>query len=212
MSHEHAAGHAAGHDEEPFIPYISDPHPETGVSNGKLAIWVFLASELMLFGALFSSYVLLRVGSNTWPHPADVLNVPLAALNTVVLITSSVTVVMSWAMLKLRNLARAKLYLWLTILCAFGFLIIKTIEYSTKFEHGNYPSKHAFYAVYFTLTGLHGIHVVAGIVVMLYLVTAGAKMYEKEPERFTGRIESAGLYWHFVDLVWIFLFPSIYLL
>ena len=181
----------SSHAEHAEIPYIVEARPDTGLTNGKLGIWLFLASEVMLFGALFSSYVLLRVGSTTWPSPADVLNVPLAALNTVVLITSSVTVVMSWAMLKMRNIARAKLVLWLTILCAFGFLIIKTIEYSAKFEHGNYPSKHAFYAVYFTLTGLHGIHVVAGIVVMLYLVTAGAKMWEKEPDRFTGRIESA---------------------
>jgi heme/copper-type cytochrome/quinol oxidase subunit 3 len=156
--------------------------------------------------------VLLRVGSTSWPQPSEVLNVPLAALNTVILITSSVTVVMAWANLKMRNLARAKLFLWATIACAFGFLVIKTIEYSTKFAHGHFPSTHAFYAVYFTLTGLHGIHVIAGIVVMLYLVTAGSKMYETEPERFTGRIEAAGLYWHFVDLVWIFLFPSIYLL
>ena len=83
------------------IPYTVEPRPDTGVYNGKLGIWLFLASEVMLFGALFSSYVLLRVGAPTWPHGADILNVPLATLNTMVLITSSVTMVMAWASLKM---------------------------------------------------------------------------------------------------------------
>ena len=84
--------------------------------------------------------------------------------------------------------------------------------YTTKFSHGDFPSTANFYAVYFTLTGLHGIHVIGGMVVMFYFATFGLKMWKTNPKQFTNRIEYTGLYWHFVDLVWIFLFPSIYLL
>ena len=85
------------------IPYTVEDHPVTGVYNGKLGIWLFLASEVMLFGALFSTLILLRVGAPTWPHGWELLNIPLATLNTLVLITSSVTMVMAWASLKTTN-------------------------------------------------------------------------------------------------------------
>ena len=100
----------------------------------------------------------------------------------------------------------------LTLLCSFGFLIIKYFEYTSKFDHGLFPSSNNFLAVYFTLTGLHGLHVIGGIVVNGYFFGPGKRMWSSEPERFTNRIEVAGLYWHFVDLVWIFLFPALYLL
>ena len=98
-----------------------------------------------------------------------------------------------------------------TILCAFGFLVIKYFEYSHKFHVGHLPSTSNFFAIYFTLTGLHGIHIVGGIAVNSYLLFATG-MFKTDPEHFTNRVENAGLYWHFVDLVWIFLFPSLYLL
>ena len=100
----------------------------------------------------------------------------------------------------------------LTLLCSIIFLVIKYFEYEAKLSHGYTPSKDNFYAVYFTMTGLHGLHIIGGIIVNAYLWLPGTKMWKKEPERFTNRVEVAGLYWHFVDLVWIFLFPSIYLL
>src|SRR6266566_2856922 len=100
------------------IPYTVEARPDTGLPNAKLGIWLFLASEVMLFGALFSSYILLRVSAPVWPHGYEELNVPLATLNTVVLITSSVTMVMAWAQLKMHNLARAQMYLWLTVALA----------------------------------------------------------------------------------------------
>lgn len=193
-----------------LIPYIDEPHPVTGVTNAKFGTWLFLASEVMLFGALFSSYIMLRMNSTDWPH--GVLNVNLATVNTVALISSSVTVVMAWASLKTHNFGKFRLYMTLTILLSFVFLVIKYIEYSAKFEHHLFPSTHTFYAIYFVMTGLHGLHVVGGIIVNLYLLLPGSKMWTTEPERFTGRIECAGLYWHFVDLVWIFLFPVLYLL
>ena len=140
------------------------------------------------------------------------LNVPLATLNTIILISSSVTIVMSWAALKMNEFGKFRVYMWLTILLSLGFLVIKFFEYSAKFHHEHYPSTSTFYAIYFTMTGLHGLHIIGGIIVNAYLVGPGAKLWKSNPEQFTGRVECAGLYWHFVDLVWIFLFPSLYLL
>jgi len=194
------------------IPHIEEAHPETGVVNAKLGIWLFLASEVMLFGALFSSYVILRLGSTEWPHGSLILNVPLATVNTLVLISSSVTIVMAWASLMMKDIGKYRVYMGLTCLCALIFLVIKYIEYTTKFEHGLYPSTSTFLAIYFTMTGLHGIHVIGGLVVNGYLLGPGAKLWNTHPVQFTNRVECAGLYWHFVDLVWIFLFPVMYLL
>ena len=196
------------------IPYNVKEREDTGLYNSKLGIWLFLASEIMLFGALFSTYIILRTGDPTWMlHVKEAhLNIPLATINTAVLILSSVTFVMSWVSLKLKDLDKFKMYMGITLLCSVVFLVIKYFEYSAKFDAGHYPSTHNFYAVYFTMTGLHGIHIIGGIIVNAYLWMPGTKMWNTDPERFTNRVEVAGLYWHFVDLVWIFLFPSIYLL
>ncbi len=194
------------------IPYTSEIHPETGLYNGKVGIWLFLASEVMLFGALFTSYILLRTGAPTWPHGWEELNIPLATINTVVLITSSVTMVMSWASLMMNDFKKYKMYMGVTVLMGLVFLVIKSFEYAAKFEHHHYPSTNNFFGTYFTLTGLHGIHVIGGIIVNAYFWGPGSKMWRTDPQRFINRIEIAGLYWHFVDLVWIFLFPALYLL
>ena len=194
------------------IPYSVEERPDTGLTSPKLGIWLFLASEVMLFGSIFSSYVLLRSGAEFWPRQSDIVNIPLATLNTAVLIASSVTMVMAWASLKLNNFARYKLYMGLTFLAGVGFLVIKTIEYSEKFEHHYYPSTNNFIGIYFMMTGLHAIHVIGGMVVNGFLWGPGAKMWKTEPKKFINRVEVAGLYWHFVDLVWIFLFPVLYLL
>lgn len=200
--------------EHELIPYIYKPHPVTGVTNAKLGIWLFLASEVMLFGALFSTLIILRTGAapGAWPVGMEVLNVPLATLNTIVLITSSVTIVMAWAALKMNQLSKYKIWMALTILLSFGFLVIKYFEYEHKFHLGLSPATNTFYAIYFTMTGLHGLHILGGIVVNAYLLGPGTKLWHTNPVQFTGRVECAGLYWHFVDLVWIFLFPTLYLL
>ncbi|MFQ5568835.1 MAG: heme-copper oxidase subunit III [Rhodothermales bacterium] len=203
------------------IPYTTLARPDTGVNNAKMGIWLFLASEVMLFGGLFSAYIFLRIGAPDWPgivggeayeRAADILNVPMATLNTFVLIASSVTMVMSWASLKMNNFGKYRLYMGLTIALAFVFLIVKAFEYGSKFSHHLYPADSVFLAIYFTLTGLHALHVIGGIVVNTYFLLPGSTMWRTDPARFTNRIEIAGLYWHFVDLVWIFLFPTIYLL
>jgi heme/copper-type cytochrome/quinol oxidase subunit 3 len=194
------------------IPYTTEVRPDTGLTNPKLGIWLFLASEVMLFGSLFSSYALLRSGAPTWPDQSEVLSVPLATLNTVILISSSVTMVLAWAALKNKSLPRYRLFMGLTLLGGALFLVVKGIEYSEKFSHGLYPATNNFLGLYFTLTGLHAIHVIVGMVVNAYLWGPGTRMWQTDPERFTNRIEVAGIYWHFVDVVWIFLFPVLYLL
>ena len=182
----------------------------TGIPNGKLGIWLFLASEIMLFGTLFTSYIVLRTASASWPRGWEALNVPLATLNTVILITSSVTMVMAYAKAYERSVAGFKLFQSLTILLGCAFLVVKGFEYSAHFAHNEWPSTSIFNAIYFTTTGLHMFHVIGGIGLNSVLLLR--QRTDWDHPLFIGRIEYAGLYWHFVDIVWIFLFPALYLL
>ena len=192
------------------IPYVVDERPDSGLTNGKLGVWLFLASEVMLFGALFSTYIILRTGAVDWPHGE--LNVWLGMANTFILIGSSVTMVMAWASLKMHDFGKHRLYLTLTFVLAAVFLVNKYFEYSDHLSRGEGPWHSTFLAIYYTLTGLHGLHIIGGIVVMLYLAGPGAGLWKRSPEQYANRVEYTGLYWHFVDLVWIFLFPVLYLL
>lgn len=195
------------------IPYTIEARPDTGLNNGKIGMWLFLASEVMLFGSFFASYIVLRVGDPNWKSGADFsLSVPLAFLNTLVLIFSSWTVVMAWASLVRKDFGKFQKYMMLTIAMGGVFMVIKAIEYKAKFEHGFFPSTHIFLAIYFTMTGLHGLHVLSGMIVNSYFLWPGSKMWKTDPQRFIGRIELAGLFWHLVDIIWIFLFPVLYLL
>lgn len=301
------------------IPYTVVARRDTGLWNAKIGIWLFLASEVMLFGGLFSSYVFLRMGHEShgiqWPHQA--LDIMPGFINTLVLIGSSVTVIMAWASLKMRKYGAYKVYMTITLACAAAFMGIKAFEYNKKFSHqavllnngkiiyghvhgeghaGDHsqagghaapaaattpaapadhaapaatdshampaaPAQHAhegdhaapatqggtvvidaeahghdpagqvvvnkddirhigplvprfnnYFGIYFTLTGLHALHVLGGAVVLGYFLFFGGSMYRKNPEHLANRVEVGGLFWHFVDLVWIFLFPLLYLM
>ena len=201
------------------LPYTVEPHPVTGVYSGKLGTWLFLASEVMLFGALFSAYILLRVGAPetgraAWPTAEEAgLSWKIGGFNTLVLIISSVTMVMAWVSLKMGNFGKARMFLAITVALALTFLVLKfTLEYVPKIQHGHGPDHSVFFGLYFTMTGLHALHIIGGIVVMLYFMFPGAGLWKTNPEYYTNRIECTGLYWHFVDLVWIFLFPVLYLM
>jgi cytochrome c oxidase subunit 3 len=194
------------------IPYTSEPRPDTGVHNVKLGIWLFLSSEVMLFGSLFAAYILLRTGNPNWGVGQEALSVPMATFNTIVLIGSSVTMVLAWAAAMERRFGRFRLFMGATVLLGGVFMVVKYFEYTAKFEHGLFPATSTFLAVYFTFTGLHALHVLAGMTYNAYLWGPGAKMYESDPLQFANRVEASGLFWHFVDLVWIFLFPVLYLL
>ena len=168
----------------------------------------------MLFqhGALFSSLILIRTSAPTWPRGWEELHVWPATINTAVLILSSVFVVLGWANLRLGNEKAARGFIAATLLCGFGFMGIKAYEYGLSLAHHHYPWTNNFFGIYFTMTGLHGLHVLGGMIVFAYFLGPGWKMLHTERDRFTNRIEIVGLYWHFVDLVWIFLFPTLYLL
>lgn len=338
------------------IPYTVSNRPDTGVYNAKLAIWLFLASEVMLFGGLFSAYVYLRMGTDDGYWPVGLLNVPVGTLNTIILIASSISVVFAWAALKMRNWKQYKAYLGTTILLGAVFLTIKlAYEWPAKFNHfgayikkdklaqyeahfdneglkqkklaprveisghleaielkgskdaisvianehhlkvveghegaleveaqegghgiapmlaekilklpeskliafkvqpdevyadpknpqydrptlapqvaskdpakvitikaddidwwsGFFPKHNNFLAIYFAISGLHGLHIVGGLIVFGYFFFFGESLYRRNPEQMANRLEVSGLYWHFVDLVWIFVFPVFYLL
>jgi cytochrome c oxidase subunit 3 len=289
------------------IPYTVVARRDTGLWNAKIGIWLFLASEVMLFGGLFSAYVFLRLDAapGDWPH--GLLNVPVGTMNTAILIASSVTVVLAWAALKMRQFTRYRIYMAITILCGVVFLFVKLYyEWPQKFDHfgarvkeaelGKYeqylgnehllkeglpsrkeisghlhnkaalsdpnikefeialdpvnadptnkamdrphffyvpptekiavvekadvefanmflPKHSAYFATYFTITGLHGAHVLGGVLVFCYMMLpASTRLYRQNPEHLANRVEVSGLFWHFVDLVWIFVFPLFYLL
>jgi heme/copper-type cytochrome/quinol oxidase subunit 3 len=186
-------------------------HAETqslpgGVTAGKVAVWWFLASEIMVFGGLIASYIVFRLGGSGWAEASHHLSLPLAALNTLVLLTSSFTVVQAFAAADRGDVRALRIDLGLTIVGGLVFLGIKAIEYTTEIRAGFTPGAGIFWSFYYTMTGLHGLHVLGGIVVnAVVLATEGASA--RNPQR----VELAGLYWHFVDVVWIFLFPLLYL-
>ena len=182
----------------------------TGIPSTKLGMWVFLASEVMFFAGLLGAYIVLRAGLPHWPHPGEELNIAAAAINTFILLTSSMTMALSVAAVHQADRAKLRLFLGLTILLGLAFLGVKGYEYSVKFSHGHFPGTGIFWDCYFTLTGVHGLHVLAGILTNLWILSLTFR-----PDFLKGKghfVEISGLYWHFVDVVWIFLFPLVYLI
>jgi cytochrome c oxidase subunit 3 len=195
-----------------IIPYTIESHPDTGLYNAKYGMWLFLASEIMLFGAFFSSYILLRVGSTHWPVQSQTLNVPIGAINTAILLSSSMTMLIAWDALRSDNFAKFRTFLGMTILLAVCFLGFKGLEYIQHFHEHEFPSNSVFLSLYFLMTGVHALHVIVGIIVNSYFWGPGSRMHTSDPRRFLHRLEVAGLYWNFVDIVWIFIFISLYIL
>jgi heme/copper-type cytochrome/quinol oxidase subunit 3 len=177
-----------------------------GITGPKLAVWWFLASEIMVFGGLIASYLVFRVGGSGWAEDSHHLSMPLAALNTLVLLTSSYTIVRALVAAERGDATGLRINLGGTVLGGLMFLGIKAIEYTTEIRAGFTPASGIFWSFYYTMTGLHGLHVLGGIVLNIVVLTATAATLENPH-----RVEMAGLYWHFVDLVWIFLFPLLYL-
>jgi heme/copper-type cytochrome/quinol oxidase subunit 3 len=181
----------------------------TGIPNGKLAMWLFLASEVMFFTGLIGAYVVLKMGHPDWPGSDGHLNVWIGTVNTLILICSSTSIVLALAASNQGNLPGVRRWMLLTIVLGTLFLLIKGYEYSQKFSHHIFPSTNVFWSAYFALTAFHAIHVIGGIVFNLVVLS-----YARNQGAWAGRghrLEFAGLYWHFVDIVWIFLFPMLYL-
>ena len=177
-----------------------------GVTGPKVAVWWFLASEIMVFGGLIVSYIVFRLGGPGWSEAAHHLRLTLAVVNTLVLLTSSYTVVQAFVAAEGGDVRGLRTFLGLTVLGGLIFLAIKAVEYTTEIRAGFTPGAGIFWSFYYTMTGLHALHVLGGVAVnVVVLVCAAASV--KKPHR----VELAGLYWHFVDIVWIFLFPLLYL-
>lgn len=175
---------------------------------GKNGTWWFLASEIPIFGGLIAAYIVMRLGSAGWGEASSHLNFKIALINTFLLLTSSMTIVMAHAAVQNNALKRGANFLGLTILLGLGFLGMKAFEYSTEIGHGFLPSSGIFWSFYYTMTGLHALHVLAGIIVNFVLWSQAMK---GSLARHPHRVELAGLYWHLVDIIWIFLFPLLYL-
>lgn len=187
--------------------------PLTKIPHGKMAMWAFLASELMFFSGFFGAFIVLRNSNyDIFGQGSNHLNWQLALLNTFILIGSSLTMALSIYHLEKKNNGMFRLFLGLTILGAFGFLIVKYFEYSAKFADGLFPGQEhhtVFYSFYFLMTGFHAMHVIGGMIPMGYMFF---KSYSKNGYPYPHKVETLGLYWHFVDLMWIFIFPALYLM
>ena len=190
----------------------ADHHdPSVAFESAKLGVWTFLATEVLLFGALFTAYTIFRM---KYPELFRVehakLDRVLGAVNTVVLITSSFTVVLGVDAIKRGKARMLEVCYGATILLAAVFLCVKYVEYAAKFHHGLYPGTNLFFSLYFMMTGLHGIHVLAGMALLSYVVVLSRR--GRFSASYHTPVEMSGLYWHFVDLVWIYLFPLLYLI
>lgn len=186
-----------------MIPYTTERRPDTGVTNVALGMWLFIASEVMLFGSMFSAYALLRVAATDWPSGLALLDIEFGLANTVVLVAATVV---SWQARRAPLAGARRLLLAGTALAAV-FLIVKSIEYSGEIERGLVPSVSTFMAMYFTLTGLHAAHVLAGLVANLWAFAGTAKVDEAMTR---GRLHSLALYWAFVDIIWLIILVIMY--
>lgn len=189
----------------------------------KLGMWVFLVNEILFFGGLFCAYIIFR----TWypglfQEAATHLDTTMGAINTVVLIGSSLSVAMAIRSAQTDNNAGLQRNLLITIFLACTFMVIKGFEYAHKFELGIYPANYyaydgidhpqaaVFFGIYYMMTGIHAIHVIIGIGLMIWLYRRARR--GEFSSQYYGPVEITGLYWHLVDLIWIFLFPLLYLI
>lgn len=189
--------------------------------GSKIGMWLFIFTELLFFGGLFIVYSVFRFKNPIAFHfAAEQLSVSIGTLNTVILLISSMTVAMSISAVQLGEKRRAIYLLTLTIALAFFFLVNKYVEWSGKFGHGMYPGSEKlidlgqgevlFFGLYFAMTGLHALHIIIGIVVLIVMLERVVK--GKINTGYYVQLENGGLYWHLVDLIWIFLFPLFYLI
>jgi cytochrome c oxidase subunit 3 len=184
---------------------------EQSLETAKLGIWFFLATEGLLFGGLFTAYTVFRVSDPALFHSEYLkLNRPFGAINTVVLICSSLTVALGIAAIRQGKERMLRVCLAVTLLLAATFLGVKYAEYSEHFARGEYPRTNNFFSLYYMMTGLHAIHVCAGITALATMLVLAAR--GRFSAQYHTPVEITGLYWHFVDLVWIYLFPLLYLI
>jgi len=189
--------------------------------SSKMGMWLFLFTELLLFGGLFLVYMIYRFKyHDAFLHASYDLNVWFGGVNTIVLLASSMSVAMSITAMQKGNAKLSKNLIWLTIIAAGIFLVIKSFEWSAKFEHGLFPGmehynsmgngERLFFFLYFFMTGLHALHVIIGAIFLYFIIRAIQKQKVRQDKYMF--LENGGLYWHLVDLIWIYLFPLFYLI
>jgi len=185
--------------------------PEQAYHASKFGMWLFLATEVLFFGGLFCAYALFRWNNiEMFLSSSHQLDWKLGGLNTAVLLLSSFSMALGVDAAQHGNNKRVTKCLAFTILCACIFMVVKYFEYTGKFAHGIYPSTNIFFGLYFIMTGIHGAHVVIGIGLLYWLITLSKK--DRFSKTYYTPVEVVGLYWHLVDIIWIFLFPLLYLI
>jgi heme/copper-type cytochrome/quinol oxidase subunit 3 len=182
----------------------------TGLPSTKLAMWIFLASECLLFGALITTYVLYRGVSKTGPYPGDVFDIPYTSVSSFILLASSLTMVMALVAAQKRDVVRMRLWLLTTALLGLTFVGGQVYEFTSFYHEGLSLSTNLFGTTFYVLTGFHGVHVTVGILMLLSLV--GMSAADRLPDDAAFPVEMVGLYWHFVDIVWIIIFTVVYLI
>jgi cytochrome c oxidase subunit 3 len=225
-----AAAH--GHDHAHHGPAFLAHHfhtPKQQYEAAKLGMWLFLAQEVLFFSGLFVSYLVFRMWyPDAWSAGSHELNRYMGLGNTIVLLFSSLTAVLAVRSAQLGERSKVNAYILVTIACAFIFMIVKYFEYAAKFEHGLLPGQYFapnlhhtvahhfpqgtqfFFSVYFMATGVHGLHVLIGIGVLFWILKRN--MSGEFTKEFWTPVDLVALYWHLVDLIWIFLFPFLYLI
>ena len=186
------------------------PATSTGLSNNKLAMWLFLGSECLLFGGLISTYMLYRGRHTGTPGPAQLWDIPLTSVSSFILLMSSLTMVLAVSAAQQHDDRLTRLWLSVTALLGSTFVGAQVYEFTAFYHEGLGFTTSLFSSSFYTLTGFHGIHVTVGIIMLMALVGIIAR--GKVPGDKAEVVELVGLYWHFVDIVWIFLFPFLYLI
>ncbi len=185
---------------------IANTRSASGMPTGRLAVWWLIASEIVIFGGLLCSYIMHRLAHDSWVDYAANTNLWIGAFNTFVLLTSSYFAVSAHERADTyKDGAGAARYLYYTMGGGLVFICVKAYEWTTEISHGMTITSNTFWSFYYTAAGLHALHVIAGVIIM-GIVAAQAKRNEE-----LHRVELIGIYWHFVDLVWIFLFPLLYI-
>ena len=201
---------AAGYDPAHGVEHAEHHPTSTGLTNEKLGMWAFLGSECLLFGALISTYLIYRGKSVTGPLPKDVYDIPYTSVSSFVLLMSSLTMVLALAAIQRGDHRRLRVWLLTTALLGGVFVGGQAYEFTTFVRKGLSMHTNLFGSSFFVLTGFHGAHVTIGVLMLLSLATLSAR--GRLPQERSETVELVGLYWHFVDVVWIVIFTLVYLI
>jgi heme/copper-type cytochrome/quinol oxidase subunit 3 len=184
---------------------IATTRSAAGMPTGRLAVWWVVLSEIVIFGGLLASYIMHRLAHDAWSEQAAHTNTWIGAFNTFVLLTSSYCAVLGHQAAEKGDGPKAARYLWYTFAGGATFLVVKACEWTMEITHGFTITSGTFWSFYYTAAGLHATHVVAGIFIIALIARQAARNEDLH------RVELIGIYWHFVDIVWIFLFPLLYI-